>query len=192
MRLFFGIDVTAEIRTQLADVQSQLKANGVQAGNWSRPELFHLTLLFIGAVADEQVPILSGMGAQTAAEASPFTISFASPGMFEKNRILWFGLKQDKGMNQLREVHRGITSRAKEKPFIKVDERPYSPHLTLARKLNPDSIPVVRAFIAQNDTASSGEFSINPLTVNSICLFESKQVNGQLAYPILERFSFGR
>ena len=224
MRLFFGFDVTSEIRSQLSTVQTWLQSQGVRAGNWSRPELFHLTLLFIGDTSEENVSALSEMGKATAAQASPFEIHFDLPGMFERNRILWYGVQEDSGMKLMREVHRRITVLAK-KEFIKVDERPFRPHLTLARKLDTASIPLMRDVLAHctplelsrsatNVSSSDGLFSsskgvsgsgdgassqhgvtmsppVSTLHVNSMCLFESRQINGRLMYPIVERYEFG-
>ncbi|KPV42101.1 RNA 2',3'-cyclic phosphodiesterase [Alicyclobacillus ferrooxydans] len=225
MRLFFGFDVTSEIRSQLSTVQTWLQSQGVRAGNWSRPELFHLTLLFIGDTSEENVSVLSEMGKATAAQASPFEIHFDLPGMFERNRILWYGIQEDSGMTLMSEVHRRITGLAKKEAFIKVDERPFRPHLTLARKLDTASIPLMRDILAQCrprdlarsstnvpssdglSSASKGVFGsgddassqqgvkmippVSTLHVNSICLFESRQINGRLMYPIVERYEFG-
>ena len=188
MRLFFGVDVTTDIRSELAGVQARLQEHGVHAGNWSSPELFHLTLLFIGETSEEQAETLRVIGQETASQASAFTLNLSNLGMFERNRILWYGVQDDSGMEALRRVYRRITGLAVNLPFVKIDERPYSPHLTLARKLEHDSISRVRTAMA--DEAISAPVSAHRFPVHSICLFESKQVNGKLAYPILERYNF--
>ncbi|QSO49147.1 RNA 2',3'-cyclic phosphodiesterase [Alicyclobacillus mengziensis] len=188
MRLFFGVDVTSDIRSELAGVQSRLQEQGVKAGNWSRPELFHLTLLFIGETREEHLETLLAIGKETARQASTFSLNFGRLGVFERNRILWVGLQNDGGMEALRQVYDVITGLAAKQPFIKVDERPYSPHLTLARKLEAASISRVKEVMANESVSVPDPARAFP--VSSICLFASKQVSGRLAYPIVERFYF--
>ena len=188
MRLFFGVDVIPDIKSELAVVQSRLQEQGVKAGNWSRPELFHLTLLFIGETREEHLETLLAIGKETARQASAFSLILGRIGVFERNRILWVGIHNDSGMEALRQVYRVMTGLAANQPFIKVDERPYSPHLTLARKLEPGSISRVKEVMANESVSLPDPARLFP--VQSICLFASKQVNGRLAYPIVERFYF--
>jgi 2'-5' RNA ligase len=96
---------------------------------WSRPEQAHLTLAFLGAVGQEPLPgLTAGLGA-VAARTAPLELSFGDGGRFG-GRVLWTRVCGDvEGLNELAEAVRAAALAA----GLPVEERPYQPHLTLAR-----------------------------------------------------------
>jgi hypothetical protein len=61
---------------------------------WVRPENFHITLKFLGEVNSDSVEVLKILGAQVAASAQRFELTFDTVGAFptvHRPRVLWIG-----------------------------------------------------------------------------------------------------
>lgn len=54
MRLFYAINFDDTVKKRLSDIQNALRARAVR-GNFTLPDNLHLTLAFIGEVAQEKV-----------------------------------------------------------------------------------------------------------------------------------------
>ncbi len=180
-RLFYGVAIPPECKTHVAAVQENLQQRGVVAGNWSAPDLFHITVVFLGELAPHLFPFLDEVGETAAKSVGPFALRLTHSGAFERNRILWLGLAQDDGHQMLHTLHSSVQQRVARHADIPVESRPYRPHLTLARKLN---VPTFQA-------AGGGEvFPQQGISfrVKELCLFESTRVNGRLAYPVVRSY----
>ena len=92
----------------------------------TRPAKWHVTLVFLGEVADsrrdEVTEILSGV-----APAGRFTLRLAGGGRF--GEVAWAGLAGD--LDQLEALRGGLRTALGVGGFPS-DERPYNPHLTVS------------------------------------------------------------
>jgi len=132
-RLFSAIDLGPAARDGIAAEQHRLAAAFPGASlRWVRPEHLHLTLVFMGEVADECVaPLVSAM--QEKIDRRPFRFELGGFGVFPPRgapRALWLGVQT--GVENLVAVHQAIVSRC-ERLAVPLDPRPFHPHLTLAR-----------------------------------------------------------
>lgn len=133
MRLFVAITpprtVLLEVR---AAVDAVIRSNGIGSDpllRWTRPETWHITLAFYGDVADEKLGGLADRLGRVAARTTPMELSLAGAGRFGP-RAVWFGVRgQHERLGRLAETAGSAARRC----HIKVEERPYRPHLTLAR-----------------------------------------------------------
>ena len=92
-------------------------------------EQWHLTLAFLGEVADDHVPELQQRLARAAGRHPPLTLRFAGSGRFG-GRVLFMALDGDvQGLKRLA----ASAGAAARRVGIAVEDRPYRPHLTLAR-----------------------------------------------------------
>jgi 2'-5' RNA ligase len=92
----------------------------------------HLTVRFIGHVADEAVPALLD-GIRPPLAIPPFELALGECGVFPPSgppRVLWIGLQH--GQPGLRAMHDEFDRRLLPLRF-EPENRPYSAHLTLAR-----------------------------------------------------------
>jgi 2'-5' RNA ligase len=91
------------------------------------PEQLHLTLHFIGPAEVEAIaPTLA------AVEAPAFEVSIRGVGFFASARgptVLWAGIEANQSLQQL---HQSLGA-ALQTIGVRVDPRPYAPHITLAR-----------------------------------------------------------
>jgi len=133
-RLFIAIELPENLIQRIARVQQQLeKQIPARAVRWVKPESIHLTLKFLGDVETTRIDSLNQALVQATANHSSFSLDVAEPGCFpntHRPRVLWLGL--DGEVEPLGRLQQSVESRIVELGFDPED-RPFSPHLTLAR-----------------------------------------------------------
>jgi 2'-5' RNA ligase len=105
---------------------------------WVRVEGLHLTLRFLGATPDPRQQELAAALEAAASGVSPFEISLAGGGAFPnpyRPRVLWIGIAR--GVDRLGALA-GRLSLELQRLGWPPDDRPFAPHLTLART---DGVP---------------------------------------------------
>ena len=102
------------------------------------PELWHVTLAFLGEVAEERVPeveaVLGGVASAWAQDnATRPPLALAGGGRFGSgpSTVLWAGLHGDSA--SLRDLAGRASTALSHAGLMEMDHRPYRPHLTLAR-----------------------------------------------------------
>ena len=174
MRLFIAIEPDEKIRNALCGVMDELKKSGAR-GNFSRRENLHLTLVFLGEIAPDRLGQVRA--AMDAARLEPFTLTLAAPGRFKREGgdILWYGAE---GGDTLLSLRRSLTDELIRRG-LSPDEKPFRPHLTLARGASgAPRIPEDARGASQRTTA--------------VALMKSERVSGRLVYSKLyERHADG-
>ena len=132
MRLFVAVipprPVVLELRAALTTLP-----HGDPALRWCRPETWHVTLAFLGDVPEDALDDLKERLGRAAARNTPMELALAGGGHFG-GRTLWTGVQGDRDrLGRLAESVNSVARRC----HIKVDERPFRPHLTLARVRDP-------------------------------------------------------
>ena len=111
-----------------------------QSGGRAVPESkIHLTLAFLGEVGDERVEELRSAAA--AMQSPAFELIFDTVGWFRGARVGWAG--SSRVAPDLLTLQSRLAGELSERGFT-LDTRPYTPHVTLARKVG---VPVTRASI---------------------------------------------
>src|SRR4051794_12499980 len=102
------------MRDAMAAEQKRIaKALGSAAGSlkWVRPDQAHVTLVFLGQVADDGVPgLVETVGLDV--DARPFDVVFGGVGMFPPRgapRVLWTGITA--GARELIALQRELAAR---------------------------------------------------------------------------------
>lgn len=138
MRLFFALWPSAAAAKQLAGIAAESAA--CLGGRPTRLETLHLTLAFLGEVADTHIHRLSELAAGL--PASPFKLRIDQPGYWRRNRLFWAGCREIP--SSLDTLATELRNRLVDGGFLASNgERPFTPHVTLVRKV-PD--------ITQNET----------------------------------------
>jgi len=160
-RLFLGIELNGAARAALDGVRAAYIERGVQ-GKFHRPELYHLTLCFLGSTPTADIPRIVHL--MDAIPVAPFTLTLSAPGTFKNGSILWAGVEPS---DELTDFQKRLARALKDAGFP-LEEDEYRPHITLARQVKtalPDLlIPAV-------------SFPVTHAT-----LFESTRVDGVLSY----------
>lgn len=129
LRLFVAIEPPQEIKTSL-----QLLQRGVDGVRWVEAEQLHLTLLFLGNVPAERLAPLCR--ALAAVSVAAFSLSLAGLGSFparQAPRVLWIGLERQPLLADLATAIREAVASCE----LPVEDKPFSPHLTLGRVREP-------------------------------------------------------
>jgi 2'-5' RNA ligase len=105
--------------------------------SWGRPENVHLTLKFLGEIAQTRMTDLSRAAANAVAGFSPFEILIKDTGSFPKRgtpRVFWIGVDDYSG--QLAQLQATLDEECLRLGFEK-EVRAFNPHLTIARGRKP-------------------------------------------------------
>jgi 2'-5' RNA ligase len=163
LRAFFAIELGEPARSQAAEVAAELRARpGGDAVRWVRPENLHVTLHFLGEIAQGQVePLVAQVRAQTE-RVAPFALRLGALGSLppsRRPRVLLLELEPAAPLAALaRAVERGVVAAAPE-------PRPFRGHLTLGRVRErgaPPSLAGVAVPPAVFDVTESVLFASQP------------------------------
>ena len=126
-RLFFALWPDAEEARALGALALALAA---ESGGRPVPVgKIHLTLAFLGPVADAQRP--AALAAASGLRASAFTLELDQVGAFRRAGVAWAGMSSPPA--RLLRLQARLADRLRAGGFP-LDERPFAPHLTLARR----------------------------------------------------------
>src|SRR5947209_4897023 len=140
LRLFVGIEFPPELKLRLS-----LLETGIQGAKWVDPGNFHLTLRFIGEVAEDLAADIDE--ALLRIHAKRFTLLLAGTGVFggDRPRTLWVGTERHPELVRLRDKIEQALIRTGLPP----EPRKFAPHVTLAR-LHNAAYGDLREFLAGN------------------------------------------
>ncbi|MGQ7350434.1 RNA 2',3'-cyclic phosphodiesterase [Quadrisphaera oryzae] len=127
MRLFVSLEPPPEALQPVADAVVELgRVPGVR---WSPPSRWHVTLAFLGDLDDDDVRRLAPPLRSAVAAAGPVRLRLAGTGTFGTS-VLWAGVAGD--VERLSSLAAGVAGAARA-AGLGLEERPYRPHVTLAR-----------------------------------------------------------
>ena len=144
MRLFFAIELPEDVQDLLDEATTMLRAEAPELA-WIDPEKRHLTLKFLGDVADDALPLLAEAADRAAAKHEPLEMSVHEVGAFpnfRRARVVWIGVEQERRLELL---HHDLEL-ACETAGFEVEGRPFRPHITLARVRDPLPADRMQAF----------------------------------------------
>lgn len=128
MRLFVSIELPAEIKGRL---QAWLGEPRARDWRWTAPPQWHITLVFLGEVAEDRVEALEKALADAPFET--FSLALGTPGGFPNERratVAWIGLIGDLG--KLAKLRQAAFSACR--PFApQMDSKPFNGHITIGR-----------------------------------------------------------
>ena len=165
LRVFCAVELPQEVRAHVAAHIEQLRdaAPDVRA-SWEREEKLHITLKFLGEIAPERVEALSEAAARAVEESEPFILAIEGAGAFPPRgnpRTLWLGIRDS--ANALAHLHQRLEEECARAGFRR-EERPFHPHLTLARIRAPQGAREL-ARLHQETDFETAEFAVANLVV---------------------------
>jgi len=134
MRLFVAVEVDGSVLAAAEQTANDLRRRLGSAvrPKWVAAANMHVTVRFIGHVAEERVPALFE-AIRHPLEIAPFEVVLGGCGAFPPHgapHAFWIGLRE--GVSSLRQMHDEFNRRLLPLGF-EPETRPYSAHLTLAR-----------------------------------------------------------
>jgi RNA 2',3'-cyclic 3'-phosphodiesterase len=182
VRLFVALEIPAAVRDNLATLIKELH-NAEPKARWVRAENLHVTLKFLGEAPSEKLQEIRNALSAVHSE-QPVELDFRGLGIFPNEirpRVLWAGMHASPNVQSLA----ASMDQALEKLGFPREERPFTPHLTLARFSSPRMTEKLRAAIQQNMARESGR-----VKTNEFHLIESKLKPSGAEYTRLASFPF--
>jgi len=178
MRLFIGIEPAGEAKDAILGVWERLsQAISRQGVRFVRPEKLHVTLAFLGDIAESDLPELK-TALERAGSTPPISLTTGLVGCFpdmRRPKVVWMGLGGE--VARLRDLAARVADAAK--PYAPgFDEKPFAAHLTLAR-ISPPSKEIGR-MLAHLDL----DFPAAEFPVDCFALINSKPDG---TYEVLQR-----
>ena len=179
MRLFTGIDLPNDSRERLDVLISHLRRTAHI--KWSAAYNLHITTKFIGEWPQERLGELEDRLRRVPCE-SRIDITIQGLGWFpnpRRPRVFWAGVNASPSLEALARE----TEQALGEIGVPVENRPYSPHLTLARIKDPVPLHGLEKAISELRSTDFGAF-----TPERFYLYRSQLGAGGSVYTKLQEF----
>lgn len=131
-RTFIAITLDGKTCEELGKIQGVLREGSRGKVRWVSPGGLHLTLKFLGDVAEEDLPRIYE-AARLAVSRRPFKICLSGLGVFPNlasPRIIWIGVKT--GREELHSLTYDLETELFRIGYPR-EKRAFTPHLTLGR-----------------------------------------------------------
>ncbi len=135
VRSFVALPLPEATQRTIGKLQQEL-ATALSGVRWVKPETIHLTLAFLGDIAEDSLEKLGRSMLSIGHLHSLVVASFSGVGAFPSGgrpRVVWLGLD---GSETLSRLHEALRTEL-EILQLPIDERPFVPHLTLGRSRKP-------------------------------------------------------
>jgi 2'-5' RNA ligase len=134
VRCFIAIDLSASVKEVLRELghklRNQIPRDSVR---WGRVSGIHLTLQFLGDVAESDLSQIEAVLVQVSQRHVPFTFTVGDLGCFpnlKKPRVVWVGVQEETGA--LTALQKDVVQSLVPLGF-EPERRAFRPHLTLGR-----------------------------------------------------------
>ena len=184
LRAFFAVDLSPDVRKRLARATAALALAEAHAKCVNADNL-HITMHFLGDIADDLVMVAHEAGARAVAEFEPFELSVGEIGCVPpegKLRMLWANVNDPAG--RLGDLYAKLGEQLGPEGF-RVDHRPFNPHVTLARFRSPPRNDTVHQAVRKAMAA------FGSVMVDELVLYSSQLTKSGPVYSALARNAFG-
>jgi len=154
VRLFVALALPPEVRRE-AGRRIAAERSRLPRARWVHADNLHLTLVFLGEVAEARAPALGAALQPAFATHPPLTLELLGAGTFppptprgRPPRVAWVGVRVEGGLEALRALRSDVAAAVANSVDVTLDDRPYTPHLTLARPQAPWRQQDAEAFVA--------------------------------------------
>jgi 2'-5' RNA ligase len=193
MRIFIGIDLDPDVRARISRFIEGIEGFAPDA-RWVRAESLHITLKFVGEQSPERVEAVTERLRRV--ESTAFEIQAGGYGFFptaKAPRVFWIGIHAGP---QLAELAESIDIATAELG-VPHEDRPFSPHLTLARAGRGSGSPKWRKgdgpnaifAVLEKRLAAMSDLDFGTMTANEFILYQSQLSPGGSKYTKLQRFA---
>ena len=180
-RTFIAIEIPAAVKLKdlLELLRVDLREDRIR---WVDPEILHITLSFLGDTSEEQVNYISEQLEKIGSGYSSMDLHFKELGVFpnlRKPRVFWVGMER----NELLENLQGELEVKLRDDGINRENKPFSPHLTIARIKWIENIDKLRYWLQKY----KGE-TIQKTKIGEVVYYESKLTANGPVYNSIKKF----
>lgn len=164
IRSFIAIDLPPEVQVALDTLSRELQKTRAPI-SWVKPDRIHLTLKFLGDIAQEQVAQIESTMERVAAAFSPFKLRPVGCGAFptiKQMRVVWVGLRGDGELlgNLQKQVEAAVAPLGFEP-----EGRPFRAHLTLGRVKGRQNLRFLQEALLTNQGFEAEDFDVTELVL---------------------------
>jgi len=182
VRLFIAIEIPENVRTRFASLLKEFRSIAPQV-KWVRAENLHVTLKFLGETEPAKLGALQNV-LSAVRSAEPVSLEFRGLGFFpneKRPRVFWAGMEASANLKSLA----AEVDQATHRLGFQMEERPFTPHLTLARF----PLPGVPPKLLQESQEKSAQ-AFGSLRTGEFHLIESKLKPTGAEYTTVQTFRF--
>ncbi|MHB0968877.1 MAG: RNA 2',3'-cyclic phosphodiesterase [Thermoanaerobaculia bacterium] len=135
LRLFIASDLPEPLRAALGERAANLR-RALPSASWGHPDTYHVTYAFLGDQEESAVARLGDALEEALATVHATDARIGAAGFFpdaRRPRVGWVGLQPSEAIAGIAAATRGAVRAA----GVAMDEKPFTPHLTLARMKAP-------------------------------------------------------
>ena len=163
MRLFIAIPLPPDLAVRASEVLP----TALPALRRVRAENLHLTLAFLGWTPDERLDDATAAAREAAATVAQFELALQGAGRFPERgrpRVVWIGIAE--GGPSVLALGAGVSAGLRDRG-LRFDDRPLSPHLTLARVHDDASTAEAKTIAAALETLATPrlQFMVDEIAV---------------------------
>jgi RNA 2',3'-cyclic 3'-phosphodiesterase len=189
IRSFIAVELPEELKKELSELEIRLKKSSPPIVRWVDPYSIHVTLKFLGEVAEESIEELVLAIEESVPGIKPFKLSVSEVGAFpnlNRPQVVWVGVKGD--LSQITVLQQKIEANTEQLGFPR-ESRGFTPHLTLGR---------VRNEASTNERQRLGKIlsetsftAISKINVDSVNLMKSQLTPNGAIYTCLKKVKMG-
>jgi len=181
-RIFIALKVEAgePLLMMISSLKSGLSKDIIK---WTSPDNIHITLAFLGDTEENLIKSIISMLNEKCIGSERFELILKGSGVFRNlsdPRIIWTGIEPSAKLMYLNEViMKGLKGLN-----IKMEERPFNPHLTIGRIKHLNDRETLKALTEQYQNS---EIQIIP--VNEVILYQSILLQSGPVYKPIAKFN---
>jgi 2'-5' RNA ligase len=195
LRTFIAVEIPREIQSAIYQSTVNLRQTINRSYiRWVPPQNIHITLKFLGDVSPANLELLKQMLKAETAQVDHFSIQVGTLGVFpglRYPRVIWIGIDAPPALESLQ---RGIET-ATTRLGYEAENRPFSPHLTIARfnlRISTAELPQVRAILEKTSVGILGKVDVDAVHLFKSDLKPSGVIYSRLYTAPLRAFSNDR
>ncbi len=170
------VEAGENLLMMISSLKSGLDGEGVK---WINPDNIHITLAFLGDTGDNSLKTISEMLRKYCEGKGKFELTIKGSGVFKSlndPRVIWIGVEHSEKLEQLNNyVKMGLKDAG-----IKIENRPFNPHLTLGRIKFISNKPALKTVLEKYK-----DIEIQKISVEEVIIFESILLqSGPLYTPV--------
>ena len=183
IRAFIAVELPAEVKKELSELEAQLKKNSPPMVRWVDPNNIHITLKFLGEIPEESIDELMLAMEEGAKGIKTFNLEVSGVGAFpnmERAQVVWVGVRGD--LAQISRLQKNIEANTEQLGYPR-ENRGFTPHLTVGRMRNEAS---------SNERQRLGKLltetmftATNKITVSAVNLMRSQLSSSGAIYTCL-------
>jgi 2'-5' RNA ligase len=180
IRSFIAVEIPPTAAAAIRAAQRRLEPAD-RSWKWVNPELYHITLKFLGGVDRERLQDLWQAVSESLTGTSAVAVTFRGVGAFpdiRRARVVWAGIGD--GAAELTELASKVEDACAARGFER-EKRPFRAHLTLGRARRPGSSPELAEGMNELAAADLGEAELD-----RVVLMKSELTRSGAIYTVLD------